>query len=207
MTQPSLTLHVSENGISHLFTIMQHGAYIATTVGIPVGMLLREHLTIPEAYLAAHVETIFIDGRPVDDAETATVHDGARIGLAAALPGAAGIAMRRNSPYAALRGTISITEKQTCPAPANGEITLLLFNNIMHDLAGKFLQQGVVTTGGILGFVLKHHPAFPTLRPEGQVSTQHGEAHSSVAISTVEELMAWCTKNPKTRLCLRVCEA
>lgn len=107
------------------------------------------------------MEAIFVDGCPVDDIDTALIHDGARLSLATALPGAAGIAMRRNSPYAALRGAIThgargepdqgdgeASADRSVPAVREGVVHLRLFNLVMREHAERMLAAGVDAPAG-----------------------------------------------------------
>ncbi|UZP67889.1 hypothetical protein N1030_02625 [Desulfovibrio mangrovi] len=154
--------------------------------------MLEEGFGIPREYVEDRIQTVFLDGMPVDDIDTAVVHDGARMGLAAALPGAAGIAMRRNSPYAALRG--DITRKAEIVTQAEeGTITLLLFNLIMQEQGESFLERGVTSVAWRIAKLLKEHPENEALSintPEGALST--------VAAGD------WLQKNPEAQVHLRV---
>lgn len=190
-----ILIQTDAEGMTHWTGIMQHGVTVEAPVGGTVRHVLEAGFGFAHDYVEDRIKTVFIDGMPVDDIDTAVVHDGARMGLAAALPGAAGIAMRRNSPYAALRGDITRgaeAEEEIVP----GRITLLLFNLIMVEKGGQFLLQGVHTTGYRFGRMLAEHPAAAALDASAPSAAGTGNGG--------RELLDWAQKNPETTVRLRV---
>ena len=122
--------------------ILQSGAVIACTVGIPLTALLRGELGLSEDHLKP-VDVLLLDGMPVDDPEKAVVLDGARLALAAGLPGIAGLAMKSGSAVRALRSGITHTRGgEANPRP--GTILLSLYSLVLPLLAGHFLQRGIM---------------------------------------------------------------
>lgn len=192
MTQSELFLRTTDCGIRHWSYILQHGVQVHTHINRTARQVLEEGFGIPREYVEDRIQTVFLDGMPVDDIDTAVVHDGARMGLAAALPGAAGIAMRRNSPYAALRGDIT-RKAEVATQAEEGTITLLLFNLIMQEQGESFLKRGVTSVGWRIAKLLNEHPE-----------------HEALSISTAEGAMSrmdagdWLQKNPEAQVRLRV---
>lgn len=192
MTTNNILLQTDTAGFRHWSYILQHGVVVETQVNRTARQVLEECFNIPHSYVEDRIQTVFLDGMPVDDIDTAIVHDNARMGLAAALPGAAGIAMRRNSPYAALRGDITC-HAEKAEMPIQGSITLLLFNLIMHEQGAPFLDRGVQTSGYRFEKLMGEHPA-------------------SSAVSLIvndRPLLArdaydWAQKNPEAIIRLRV---
>lgn len=122
--------------------ILQSGARIACTVGIPLAKLLRSGLGLCTEQLRP-VDALLLDGMPVDEPETTIVPDGARVALAAGLPGIAGLAMKSGSAVKALRSGITHTRGGT-PDPRPGAILLSLYSLVLPLLAGHFLQRGIL---------------------------------------------------------------
>jgi hypothetical protein len=192
MTYTELFLQTTASGLRHWSYILQHGVQVCTPVNISVRQVLEGAFAIPHDYVEDRIQTVFVDGMPVDNIDTAVVHNGARMGLAAALPGAAGIAMRRNSPYAALRG--DITRKAEVAAQAeDGRITLLLFNLIMHEQGERFLKRGVESVAWRVAKLLKEHP-------EGEKLVIAAPAEAT----GMDKLEEWLQKNPEATVRLRV---
>jgi hypothetical protein len=90
-----------------------------------------------------------LDGKPVDAPEAAIVPHGARLALAAGLPGIAGLAMKSGSAVRGLRPGITFREGGA-EAPAPGEVELALFSLALGMLAGHFLARGVILRVGQL---------------------------------------------------------
>ncbi len=137
---PPLPLRIPDAGPAWGL-ILQSGATVACTVGIPLARLLRDELSLTETQLRP-VDALLLDGMPVDEPEHAIVPDGARVALAAGLPGIAGLAMKSGSAVRGLRSGITYTEREK-PAPHPGAVLLSLYSLVLPLLAGHFLQRGV----------------------------------------------------------------
>lgn len=118
------------------------GVTIKCRVGIPIKELLEEEFGLDEETVERGIETLFLNGKPVDDLAATIMPDGGRLALAAGLPGIAGLAMKRGSAVRGLRPGLTITEKQTA-TPAEGQITMALFSLLLPALSGHFLKRGV----------------------------------------------------------------
>lgn len=122
--------------------LLQSGVGIACTVGIPFMHLLRDELGLDEEQLRP-IDAFLLDGMPVDEPETAVVPAGARIALAAGLPGIAGLAMKSNSAVRALRTGITHTAGAlVCPRP--GVVLLSLYSLVLPLLGAHILRRGVL---------------------------------------------------------------
>ncbi len=125
--------------------ILQSGVLLPCRTGICLHTLFAHDLAVPLAVLE-RITVFFLDGKPVDNLETAFAHEGCRIALAAGLPGAAGLAMRLGSPLAGLRPGITHLDKAHEVVKEHSYITLALFSLSMPMLAPHFLAQGVYVT-------------------------------------------------------------
>ena len=125
--------------------ILQSGVRVPCTVGIPLSLLLRRELQLSEELLWP-VETLLLDGSPVDEPDTAIVPDGARLALAAGLPGIAGLAMKSGSAVRALRGSITRKNQDAPVGPTPGSIILSLYSLVLPILAPHFLKRGVIVS-------------------------------------------------------------
>ena len=122
--------------------ILQSGAVIACTVGVPLTTLLRSELGLSATQLRP-VDVLLLNGMPVDDPDKAVVPDDARLALAAGLPGIAGLAMKSGSAVRALRSGITHTRGEEAN-PHPGAILLSLYSLVLPLLAGHFLQRGIM---------------------------------------------------------------
>jgi len=141
-------ISLEKGGSAGWATLLQEGFQAGVVSGESVRDFLLRELELEGEYVDVCVRTIFLNGKPVDDIDAASVSDGDVMSLSAALPGAAGICMRRDSPYAALRGDITFgREKEDGAGDGAGKrglIELKLFNQILMDLGPRFLERGVV---------------------------------------------------------------
>jgi len=121
--------------------ILQSGGVIPCTVGVPLTALLYGELGLSEEQLKP-VDVLLLDGIAVDDPEKTIVPDGARLALAAGLPGIVGLAMKSGSAVGALRSGITHTRDEVNPRP--GTILLSLYSLVIPLLAGHFLWRGIM---------------------------------------------------------------
>ena len=102
-------------------------------------------------YLKERVQTLFLNGRAMDDPAAAVVTDGSIIALSAAMPGLAGAVLRRSGRYAAMRRPISHEAGGTAvDRRARITVTLKLFNLIARELGPGFLAGGIRIDAGDL---------------------------------------------------------
>lgn len=141
-------IRLVKGGAAGWATLLQEGFQVGMVAGESVRDLLMRELALEGEYVETCVRTVFLNGKPVDDIDAATVANGDVMSLSAALPGAAGICMRRDSPYAALRGDITFGREEGDGAGKSigqrGLIEVKLFNQVLMDRGPRFLEQGVV---------------------------------------------------------------
>jgi len=112
-------------------------------VGCTIRSLLCDQFGLDPEYVDTRIQTVFLNGKPVDRMEEAIVPDQSVIALSAALPGLLGATLRKSGAYASLREGITHTESGAQQAPTPGSITLRVFNVLLPELAPRILQVGV----------------------------------------------------------------
>jgi hypothetical protein len=133
------------------FFLFQSGVRVPVTSGTTMADFLLCSLEIPSEYLQERVQTIFLDGRPVDDLTVSVVGPGSVVALSASLPGLAGATMRKGGTYACFRSSIS--HRESSGAERGGETgyaTVKLFNLLMGELGPTLLQRGIVVPASVL---------------------------------------------------------
>ena len=142
-TPPQITIRI-ESAAQSWGLIMQSGVGVHCMVGIPLKKLLHEEFGLtPEQ--TGHIDVMLLDGKPVDAPETAIAPHGARLALAAGLPGIAGLAMKSGSALRGLRPGITFrADDGEAFAPGPGKVELALFSLALTLLAGHFLARGVI---------------------------------------------------------------
>jgi len=96
--EADLNLIMDENHLNTLSIILQQGFLLKAQVGCSMKRFLIEGIGLSPEYIAERIQTIFLDGSPVDDLDSAIIKDGSHLALSAAMPGLVGAAMRRGGP-------------------------------------------------------------------------------------------------------------
>jgi hypothetical protein len=149
-------LTMSGDAGSRFLPILGEGIFIKGPSGQTVESFLVETVGIPLVYLKERVQTVFLDGRALDDFSTARVTDAATLALSAAMPGLAGAVLRRGGIYAPMRRQISYTtQPQNDGNGGDVLVTLKLFNMVARELGPEFLKKGVCLSGVQLQDFLK----------------------------------------------------
>jgi hypothetical protein len=131
---------------------------VKAELGCSIKSLLCHQMGLTPQYLEERIQTIFLDGRPVDNIESATVMQGSILALSAALPGLVGAVLRKGGYYAPLRSHISHTVMTDYQYPQEGMIFVKLFNLILEELGPAFLKKGIWLNGADLSDFLKRLP-------------------------------------------------
>ena len=187
---PVLTLCLEDP--ARLAGLLQSGFRLALERPLSVAAFLSDRLGLSPAFVAARIQTVFLDGLAVDDMATALVRPGTRLALSGALPGLVGATMRRGGVLASLRqGVTHAPAKGLAPdgpdatgpdaagLDAEGEghgpflAEVRLFNQAGPDLAARVLALGArLPARTIREFLAAQPPAFwtgiPWVRLEGR---------------------------------------
>jgi hypothetical protein len=145
-----LTFALPKTAVSRFLPILGQGFLVKGPGGETIEGFLQEAAGVSPAYLKDRVQTVFLNGKALDDFKTALVGDGAILALSAAMPGLAGAVLRRGGFYAAMRRQIS--HEAGAPATAGLEITvtLKLFNLVARELGPGLLAGGILIPAGQL---------------------------------------------------------
>ena len=133
--------------ISRFLKFTEHGFKLQIKTGLTIRELLCQHLGISGDYVDNRIQTIFLDGKPVDDVDTASLENGSKLALSAAMPGLVGITFRKGGFYASMRDNISYTKTEASIVKGAGEIILKLFNMVAKELGPAFLENGIMIKG------------------------------------------------------------
>jgi hypothetical protein len=139
-----LILTLPETAVSRFFPVLGHGFLVKGPGDETVEGFLQKAAGVSPAYLQNRVQTVFLNGKALDDLKTATVGDGGTLALSAAMPGLAGAVLRRGGFYAAMRRQISHEPGRPAAAGREVTVTLKLFNLVARDLGPGFLASGIL---------------------------------------------------------------
>ena len=157
---PTTTLHltVSKNRVPFFSPLLTKGFTVKTKVGCSVQELICRHLGLSADYMEHRIQTIFLDGKAVDNVKDAVVGQGATLALSAAMPGLAGVTLRRGGAYASMRRQITHIDHSKNPRVKDGTIVLKLFNLVAKDIGSMFLTQGIWVSGKDLQRLFRKAP-------------------------------------------------
>jgi hypothetical protein len=154
----NLCLLIEPTLFPKFFEILQGGFMVKCRVGISIKTLLCEELGLIPAYVTGRISTIFLDGKPVDDIESAIIKDGSSLALSAAMPGLVGATMRREGVYSSLRSSITYEEKHSNYLSKEGLISLKLYNLLIDELGPLLLKRGIFVKSTELSAFLTKQP-------------------------------------------------
>lgn len=140
-------LTVKDALLRSFHTLLQGGVSLEARTGMSVKEFLTEELGLTQEYLDTVVQTVFLDGKAVDDLASAFVKDGSTMALSAAMPGLLGATLRRGSFYAAMRKEISYREARISADRGPARVTIKVFNLLLGDLGPILLEKGIWVRG------------------------------------------------------------
>jgi hypothetical protein len=159
-TVTKISLTVKPDRMSLFSPLLGQGFTLKIQAGISVRDLLCRQIGVSDDYLDQRIQTIFLDGKVVDNVDTAVIRQGSALALSAALPGLAGATLRRGGAYAAMRSQISHKNNSTDGSDENGTVMLKLFNLVALELGPMFLKQGIWIDGKNLENFFRRVPDF-----------------------------------------------
>ena len=138
-----LLLVINPDQGREFYPIFQQGVTVTARLGCSVAELLSDQFGLSGTYVAERITTIFLNGKAIDDVNTAIVKAGSTLALSGAMPGLVGATMRRGGYYAAMRSGISHIESDTGTEGRIGPLRVKLFNILLPELGPEFLRRGV----------------------------------------------------------------
>jgi 3'(2'), 5'-bisphosphate nucleotidase len=155
----SLVINAEPRALLALTPILREGVAVSLRPGLSLRQTMTQDLGFCPQCVEQRVMTVFLDGSPVDDIDLDRASTGCTLALAGALPGVAGIAMRRGSPVGVFRE--GITHDENSFRPDSGQplpVTLKLFNSIAVECLAAVLEQGASMRAGRLAELLAAEP-------------------------------------------------
>ena len=159
-TFTKINLTVKPDRVLLFSSLLGQGFTLNIRTGISVRDLLCRQIGVNGDYLDQRIQTIFLDGKVVDNVDTAVIRQGSSLALSAAMPGLAGAVLRRGGAYAAMRSQISHKNNTGDDSAENGTVMLKLFNLVAIELGPLFLKQGIWIDGKNLENFFKRVPDF-----------------------------------------------
>ncbi|MHC1741824.1 MAG: hypothetical protein AB9873_02190 [Syntrophobacteraceae bacterium] len=147
---PSICMTFAKGGAPGFSLLLQSGFLVSVPACGSIRSFLTDGLGLSPEFIDGAIQSVFLDGKPVDDLDAGMVHDGCVLALSAAMPGLVGATMRRGGYYSCMRSGISHREGSASVTSECGEITVKLFNLIASELGPSLLSCGLRVKGEVL---------------------------------------------------------
>lgn len=152
--RPQLTLLIPAHAIDRFTTLLQAGVIVKMDRPTSIGEFLLSLPGFNQQYIAERVETIFLDGLPVDDLSKIITGGHPVLAISAAMPGLAGAIFRKNSFHAALRTTDGKNGENDLQEEGTVSVLLKLFNIVARERGGDILSNGCfISANTLLKFI------------------------------------------------------
>jgi len=181
-----LSLTVNADRLHCFFPLLQKGFVLGVPVGCPIRALLRDGFGLTDEYIEARLQTVFLDGKPVDDIDGAFIRDGATLALAPAMPGLMGAMLRRGGFYAPMRSEITHRGDAAPRGIEEGSITMKLFGMALRELGPKLLESGIEVDAGDLAQVVGELPGDCREGLDSMVGLE-GQARVTLRVTIAQE--------------------
>jgi len=185
-TAGRLCITVPADRVYCFFPLLQKGFVLGVPVGCPVRALLRDGFGLTDEYIEARLQTVFLDGRPVDDIDGAFIRDGVTLALAPAMPGLMGAMLRRGGFYAPMRSEITHRDDAAPQGIGEGRITVKLFGMALQELGPKLLERGIEVDTGDLARVVRELPG-GCREGLGDLEGLEGQARVTLRVTIAQE--------------------
>lgn len=140
-------LHLSSSKLPLFFYVLRAGILAPAETGLSIRDFLRQKLGVSPVYLDREIQTVLLDGKPVDDLNNAPIGAGSTLALSAAMPGMAGATMRSSGFYATFRQVISYHGEKGPKSEIETPVMVKCFNKVAEDLGPGLLEKGVTLRG------------------------------------------------------------
>ncbi len=140
--KPDFLFNVAPSKLRIFHFLLQQGLQIETPLGGSIQDFLVRNLGLNPEIIDEKIQTIFFNGKAVDDPSKALLTDGASLALSGALPGLVGATMRRGGFYSTLRDSITFQGGPDFQGAQKGSIVVKLFNILLKDFGPRILENG-----------------------------------------------------------------
>jgi hypothetical protein len=126
-----------------LLPLLQQGVDLPLPAACSIKAFIASAVHPDGDYIDRRIQTVFLNGKAVDDLDGTLVNDGDVLALSAAMPGLVGATFRRSGAYAVFRSAISHTGNAAPVVTKTGFITVKLFNIVASEVGRRLFRNGV----------------------------------------------------------------
>ena len=134
-------IHLNDDnaGGYDILVLMQRGVYVRRPGDCSVAEFICNLLGLTLEAMTRDIKTIMMDNKVVDDPLSESMRGSSTLVLSGAMPGLVGAMLRSDSPYKAMRATITSAGAVSVDSPM---ITIRLFNTVMRKYSERMVQHG-----------------------------------------------------------------
>jgi len=158
MSHPTLSLIAEPKLFEQFLQLLQKGVKVRARIGSTVLSFLCDDLGTSPEYVDKRIQTLFLNGKAIDNPDTALLTENSTLALSAAMPGVLGATLRKGGRYARMRSEISYEEQSQRIAVHEGIVLLKLFNLLPAEVGPAVLARGIWLKGEELTQFLKELP-------------------------------------------------
>ena len=158
MSHPTLFLIAEPKLFERFLQLLQKGVKVNARVGSTVLSFLCDDLGLSPEYVDKRIQTLFLNGKAIDNPDTSFLKEDSTLALSAAMPGVLGATLRKGGRYARMRSEISYQEQNTGISVHEGFVLLKLFNLLPAEIGPSVLARGIWLKGEELNHFLKELP-------------------------------------------------
>ncbi len=153
----NMTLHIINiaGAADLLFAQLQSGFFVEGVSGMTLREFMVKCCNIPESYIREKIKTIFHNSSPVDNPDAIRIDENSVCAFSGAMPGVAGAMFRMDSPYSAMRKSITAKEMNVITPGEPVLVTVKLFNVVLGDLGNNFISSGIILESNAVALLIK----------------------------------------------------
>ncbi len=158
----TVLLDLESDRVPLLYSLLRRGFMIRVQAGTPLRTILTRDLGFSGEHDLEGIQTILLDGAPVDDLQTPLPRGSSTLALSAAMPGLLGACLRREGAYAGLRGSITHSASGGAGGDGTQDLRIRLYNVLAEQWGPRFLVRGIRVEAAELGDLARRR--MPELR-------------------------------------------
>jgi hypothetical protein len=158
MPNPTLFLVAEPKLFERFLQLLQKGVKVTARIGSTVLSFLCDDLGVSPEYADKRIQTLFLNGKAIDNPDIALLNEDSILALSAAMPGVLGATLRKGGRYARMRSEISYQEQNKGISVHEGFVLLKLFNLLPAEIGPSVLARGIWLKGEELNHFLKELP-------------------------------------------------
>jgi hypothetical protein len=147
MSNPTVSLTAEPKLFEKFLQLLQKGVKVTGRVGSSVRSFLCDDLGVSPEYVDKRIQTLFLNGKAIDNPDAALLKEDSTLALSAAMPGLLGATLRKGSYYAKMRNEISYQEQSQAITVHEGFVLLKLFNLLSPEIGPAILERGIWLKG------------------------------------------------------------